>query len=76
MLLFTSQFIVSKCLYIAFIILLLIYFLMMKLRLFLLFFAIMNCCKYYIYMKVKELEDTLFFEDAIIVYIKKSKVIS
>lgn len=49
---------------------------MMKLRLFLLFFAIMNCCKYYIYMKVKELEDTLFFEDAIIVYIKKSKVIS
>ena len=39
--LFTSQFIVSECLYIAFVILLVIYFLMMKLRLFLLFFAIM-----------------------------------
>ena len=29
---------------------------MMKLRLSLSFFAIMNCYKYYIYMKVEELE--------------------
>ena len=51
---------------------------MMKFRLSLTFFAIMKCCKYYIYRNIKELEVKIlyFLKMLLLSTLKKSKVIS